>query len=210
MTSLCKKFKFGQHKFFIYNAPANGLVEAFNKTLCNLLKKLVAMSKRHWHERLGEALWAYQTTYKTPTQSAPFALVYGVEVMLPLELQIPSFCIAIRGGLIEYENHKLRLDELEALNEQRLQAHQKLECYQACLSQAFNKKVRCSFQVGDQVLVVRRPIIVSHKNRSKFTSKWDGPYVLKEVYTNAAYKIIDADGVRLGPINENFLKCYYR
>ena len=44
---------------------------------------------------------------------------------------------------------------------------------------------------------------------SKFTSKWDGPYVVQEVYTNGAYKIISKDGLRIGPINEKFLKCYY-
>ena len=126
----------------MYNAPTNGLAKAFNKTLCNLLKKVVAKSKRDWHERLGEALWAYRTTYKTPTQSTPFALVYGVEVVLPLEFQIPSLRIAIQEGLTEDENHRLRLAELEALDERRLQAQQKLECYQARLSRAFNKKVR--------------------------------------------------------------------
>ena len=106
----------------MYYAPANGLVKAFNKTLCNLLKKVVAKSKRDWHDRLGEALWAYRTTYKTPTQSTSFALVYGVEAVLPLELQIPSLRITIQEGLTEDKNHKLRLAELEALDEKRLQA----------------------------------------------------------------------------------------
>jgi len=46
MSSLCEKFKFSQQKSSIYNSPANGLVEAFNKTLCNLLKKVVSKSKR--------------------------------------------------------------------------------------------------------------------------------------------------------------------
>ena len=145
-----------------------------------------------------------------PTQSTPFTLVYGVEVVLPLELQILSFHISIREGFTEDENHKLRLDELEALDEKRLQAQQRLECYQVWLSRAFNKKVRPrSFQVRDQVLAIRRLIVVSHKTRSKFTSKWDGPYVIKEVYTNGAYKIDDADGVHVGPINGKFLKRYY-
>jgi len=118
----------------MYNAPENRLAEAFNKTLCNLLSKVVAKSKSDWHERLGETLWAYRTTYKTPTQSTPFTLVYEVEAVLPLELQIPSLRIAIQKGLTEHENHKLRLSELEALDEKRLLAQQKLECYQARLS----------------------------------------------------------------------------
>ncbi|KAL0459066.1 UNVERIFIED_CONTAM: hypothetical protein Slati_0533800 [Sesamum latifolium] len=57
---------------------SGGLAEAFNKTLCSLLKKVVAKSKRDWHERIGEALWAYRTTIRTPTQSTSYALVYRV------------------------------------------------------------------------------------------------------------------------------------
>ncbi|XP_059306167.1 uncharacterized protein LOC132057546 [Lycium ferocissimum] len=155
--------------------------EAFNKTLCNLLKKVVSKSKRDWHERMEEALWAYRTTYRTPTQATPYSLAYGVEAVLPLERQIPSLRLAIQEGLTEEENARLRLAELEALDEKRLEAQQNLECYQARLSRAFNKKVRLrSFQVGDQVLAIRRPIIVSHKYGGKFTSKWDGPYVVQK------------------------------
>ena len=100
--------------------------------------------------------------------------------------------------------------KLEALDEKRLQAQQKLQCYQARMTRAFNKKVRPrSFHVGDMVLAVRRPIITSRKTGNKFTSKWDGPYVVREVYTNGAYKIVDAEGVRVGPINGKFLKRYY-
>jgi len=96
--------------------------------------------------------------------------------------------------LIEEENHSLCLAELEALDEKRLQAQQKLECYQACLSRAFNKKVQpSSSQVGDQVLAVRRLIIISPKSGSKFTSKYGGCYVVRELCTNGAYKIMDAD-----------------
>ena len=78
------------------------------------------------------------------------------------------------------------------------------------LSRVFNKKVwPRSFHVGEQVLAVSRPIIMSHKTGNKFASKWDGPHVIKEVYTNGTYKIIDADGVCVGPINGKFLKSYY-
>ncbi|PIN06300.1 hypothetical protein CDL12_21148 [Handroanthus impetiginosus] len=44
---------------------------------------------------------------------------------------------------------------------------------------------------------------------NKFASKWDGPYVVKEVYTNGAYKLIDNDGLCIGPINDKFLKRYH-
>ncbi|KAM2779130.1 hypothetical protein COP1_014437 [Malus domestica] len=114
-----------------------------------------------------------------------------MEVVLPLESQIPSLRMDVQEGLIEEENAKLRFQELEALDERRLEAQQNLEYYQARLSRAFNKKV-CprSFQTGDLVLALRRPIIITHKTKSKFTSKWDGPYIIQKVYTNGAYLIM--------------------
>ena len=145
-----------------------------------------------------------------PIQATSYSLVYGVEVVLPLERQIPSLRIDIHEGLTDEDNAKLCLRELEALDEKQLEAQQSLECYQARLSKSFNKKVRLrSFQVGDLVLAIRRPIITTHKIGSKFTSKRDGPYVVQEVYTNGVYKIVTEDGLRIGPINGKFLKCYY-
>ncbi|GKV04930.1 hypothetical protein SLEP1_g17015 [Rubroshorea leprosula] len=210
MDKLCSKFKFAQHFSSMYNVGVNGLAKAFNKTLCNLLKKVVSKSKRDWHERIGEALWAYRTTHCTPTKATPYSLVYGVEAVLPLECQILSLRIAIQEGLTDEQNAKLRLQELEALDEKRLETQQHLECYQARLSRAFNKKVRLrAFQVGDVVLAVRRPIVITRHSGGKFTSKWDGPYIVTEVYSNGAYKIIDKDGLQIGPINGKFLKKFY-
>ncbi|XP_070047233.1 uncharacterized protein [Nicotiana tomentosiformis] len=137
MNKICDLFGFKQCNSSMYNAAANGLAEAFNKTLCNLLKKVISKSKRDWNDRMEEALW-----------------------------------------ITDEENARLRLAELEALDKKRLEAQQSLECYQAQLSRVFNKRVRPrSFQVGDQVIAIRRPIITSHKPVGKFTSKWDEPYV---------------------------------
>ena len=122
MTKLCEKFEFKQYNSSMYNAPANGLVEAFNKTLGSLLKKVVSKTKQDWHERIGAALWAYRTTFRTPTQATPNSLVYGVEAVLPLERQIPLLRIAIKEGLTGKENAKLILQELDALDEKRLKA----------------------------------------------------------------------------------------
>ena len=56
MINLCERFSFKQQNSSMYNAPTNGIVEAFNKTLCNLMKKIVDNSKKDWHEQVGEAL----------------------------------------------------------------------------------------------------------------------------------------------------------
>ena len=57
-----------------------------------------------------------------PTQATPYSLVYGVEVVLPLECQIPSLRIVIHERLIDDDNVKLRIQDLEILDEKRLKA----------------------------------------------------------------------------------------
>jgi len=59
------------------------------------------------------------------------------------------------------------------------------------------------------VLIVRRPIIIPHKTETKFMPERGDPCFVREVYTNATYKIVGNDGVQVGPINDKFLKRYY-
>lgn len=155
-------------------------------------------------------MWAYRTIVRTPTQNTPYQLVFGGEPILPLDVQLPSLRIAIQESFPNDENAKLRLQELEALDEKRLEAQQKLEAYQARASNAFNKKVKIgSFKKGDSVLTIKRPIVISRLSRGNFDQKWEGPYVVQKVFTNGAYQLVTQDGDRtLPPINGCFIKRY--
>ena len=86
----CNKFRIQSVLSMAYYPPTNGLAKAFNKTIGKLLKKFISRSQRDWDEKLGECLWAYRTTVRTPTKATPFSLVYRCEAVLPLEIQIPS------------------------------------------------------------------------------------------------------------------------
>jgi hypothetical protein len=44
---------------------------------------------------LFSALWAYQTFVKSTTRFTPFQLVYGIEVVLSIESEIPSLKLVI-------------------------------------------------------------------------------------------------------------------
>ena len=60
------------------------------------------------------------------------------------------------------------------------------------------------------MLTLRRPIIVTHHTGGNFTPKWEGPYVVYQVYANGAYEVVDGEGFQLGPINDKFLNHYFR
>jgi hypothetical protein len=156
------------------NPRANGLAEAFNKTLINIMKKTMDGNQRDWDNRLQEALWAYRTTYRTPTQATPYSLAFGVKAVLPLEVELPSLWVAMQNDMTMDECQQLRLDELDAMDEKRLIAQQNLEIYQAKMARAYDKMARVrAFQQGELVLVLKRPIISRHIG-PKFSPNWEG------------------------------------
>ena len=107
-TRFCNKFIIQSVSSTAYYPPANGLAEAFNKTIAKILKKFVFRSQRDWDEKLGEYLWAYRTIVRTATKATPFSLVYGCEAVLSLEIQIPLLRIAIAFDMTEEEKDKDR------------------------------------------------------------------------------------------------------
>ena len=71
-----------------YRPQTNGAVEAANKNIKNILCKMVETYK-DWPEKLPFALWGYRTSIRTSTGATPYSLVYGMEAVLPIELEVP-------------------------------------------------------------------------------------------------------------------------
>lgn len=184
--------------------------EAFKKTLCTILERMVDKNNKTWSEKLPEALWAYKTTIRSITQATPYSMVFGGEVVLPLEIQLPSLRIAVHERITTEEKASLRLAELEALDEIGSKAQQNPELYRHRMSKAFNKRVRPrSFQKGDLVLAIRTLMIIN-KKKGQLEPNWEGPFAIEKVYSNRTYLLITMEGERIiPPTNVHFLKRYY-
>ena len=73
-----------------YYPQANGLAESTNKTLQNILRKIINENRMDWGTKLHSSLWAYRTTYKTSVRTTPFQLAFGLGAVMSIEFQIPS------------------------------------------------------------------------------------------------------------------------
>eukprot|EP00253_Pinus_taeda_P032804 PITA_32804 len=82
-----------------YHLQANGQVESTNKVIESILTKTANMHRKDWDERLPKAFWAYRNTWRNSTRNSPYELVYGKQVLLPIEFQIKTFRIAVQLGL---------------------------------------------------------------------------------------------------------------
>jgi len=67
----------------------NGAMEAANKNIKKIIQKMVVTYK-DWHEMLSFALHAYRTAIRILTGTTLYSLVYGMEAVMPLEVEIPS------------------------------------------------------------------------------------------------------------------------
>ena len=82
----------------------------------------MTVTYKYWHEMLPFALHGYRTSARTSTGVTPYSLVYGMEVVLPIEVQILSLRIMKDAGLNEDDWIQTRLDQLNLIHEKRLTA----------------------------------------------------------------------------------------
>ncbi|XP_070026592.1 uncharacterized protein [Nicotiana sylvestris] len=97
---------------------------------------------RKWHEKLPFALLGYRTTVRTSVGATPYSLVYGTEVVIPAEVEIPSLRIVAEAKIEDDEWVKTRLKQLSLIDEKRLAAVCHGQLYQKRMARAYNKNVR--------------------------------------------------------------------
>ena len=80
----------------------NGAVETANKNIKKIVGNMIETYK-DWHEKLPFALYAYRTSIRTSIGATPFSLVYGMEVVVPIEVEILSLRVLSEVKLDEVE-----------------------------------------------------------------------------------------------------------
>ena len=135
----------------------NGIVEDANKNIKTIIQKMTVTCK-DWHEMLPFSLHGYLTSARMSTGETPYSMVYSMEVVLPIEVHIPSLRIMKDAGLNEDDWIQNRLDQLNLIDDKRLSTVCHGQMYQKQMIKAFNKKVRRqAYQVGD--LMIKRIIL---------------------------------------------------
>eukprot|EP00253_Pinus_taeda_P029333 PITA_29333 len=146
-----------------YHPQANGQVEVINRALEGILTKGVSSSRKYYVNRLVEATWAYNTTWKTTRGFTPYELVYGKKALLSIEFEYNTLRMAAQLDLDLSHAQKERLLQLKGLDEQRLQAllHTKVVQLQRKIWHEKNIKEK-QFQEGYSTLLYDSRQEVSH------------------------------------------------
>jgi len=137
-----------------YHAMGNGIVENFNKTIKNLLKKVSAEKPKDWHRYLGPLMFAVRDTPQDSTGFTPFELLYGHKVRTPMTL-------LKRIWTDEDEDPEVKtwyqyvVDLRDRVEETCKMAKEQLAKVQVRNQKYYNKRTRDrKLQVGDSVLLL--------------------------------------------------------
>ncbi|XP_060965518.1 uncharacterized protein LOC133034447 [Cannabis sativa] len=123
----CERNKIIKSFSSVSRPQANGQVEAVNKTLKDTIEKKLDAAKGRWVDELPQVLWAHRTTEKIATGHSPFSLAFGLEAMLPVEVNISTHR---REFYNQEENQELLKLSLDLLDEKRTESQITNSAYQ--------------------------------------------------------------------------------
>ncbi|GJY09899.1 reverse transcriptase domain-containing protein, partial [Tanacetum coccineum] len=158
-----------------------------------ILERSVGYNPKDWSEKPNDALWAFRTTYKTPTGCTSFRMVYGKAYHLPVEIEHKAYW-ALKQCNIDLttaaKNHFMELNELMKLRDG---AYENTRIYKERTKKWHDSRLRRDkdFKNGEKVLLFDSRLKL-HPRKLKL--KWTGPFIVKTMYPYGAVEIIDNNG----------------
>jgi hypothetical protein len=113
--------------------------------------------------------------------------VHGVELIIPIEFEIPSLRLAV-ALLPDTSNLEQRLVHLKSLDEKRRDASMAIEENKRRVKVKYNKCV-CPQQYAEGDLVLMYDQAKEPLGEGKFKPMWHDPYIVQRVLEKGAYEL---------------------
>jgi hypothetical protein len=165
-------------------------------------------NKKAWHVHLKYALWENRIGTKKSIGMSPFQMVYGTDVVLPINLALPVMKLW-QDSKEEPNDVTRRINQLIEVQQNRAEVDEKLQKYQDNMKALFDKKAKDrEFLPGDLVLKwdARKEDAGKH---GKFDHIWCGPFKIVASEGKNSFLLENLDGKILNaPINGRYLKHF--
>lgn len=165
-----------------YHPQSDGQTERFNAYLGTTLSIYAQDKPTDWEKYLQEVLTAYNSAPHVTTKMSPFYLLYGREMVLPMEskLGIQPVCLELK-------------ERLDVLKEFREIAKDNIETAQDRAKIYYDRsRIDTGFKVGDLALV-KKPILMKGRSK-KFVNRYKGPYKITKKLSPVVFEVVNAKG----------------
>ncbi|XP_049308039.1 uncharacterized protein LOC125777350 [Bactrocera dorsalis] len=161
---------------------SDGMVERFNRTLEEHLRKIVDKDQRNWDKCIQMFLLAYRSAKHETTGYTPAKIIFGSDLRLPADLKIRTNPTAVRNDGDYCSALKEEMNELHLMVRQH--THLMSNKMKDRFDQAANSK---GFEEGDLVLLYNP---LRKKGLSpKLQTAWEGPYMVMKRLNDVVYRI---------------------
>ncbi|KAL0180385.1 hypothetical protein M9458_025827, partial [Cirrhinus mrigala] len=181
MVDLCRLLRVKQLRTTVYHPQTDGLVERFNQTLKQMLRRVTAEDKRDWDLLLPYVLFGIREVPQASTGFTPFELLFGRQPrgLLDVAREAWEQQPAPHRTVIEHVRQmRERIDRVMPLVQEHLskaQQAQQRHCNWAAQPR--------EFQPGDRVMVL------VPSSACKFLAAWQGPYTVVEKIGPVMYRL---------------------
>lgn len=210
MVDFCYKYNISLDHSTAYHPQGNGLAESSNKSLVNIIKKMLEINKKSWHKKLVNTLWADRVSQKKSIGMSPFEIVYGVDAVFPTSLSVPVAKL-LQETREDLDPMQRRINQMVHLQQTREEVLQNSLRLQERIKKIYDKKAKSeNFQLEDVVL--RRDARNEDKGKhGKFDNLWKGPYKIAAYRGPNAFilKELNGDECPGGSVNGRLLKRYH-
>uniref|UniRef100_A0A8C2IIM4 ribonuclease H n=1 Tax=Cyprinus carpio TaxID=7962 RepID=A0A8C2IIM4_CYPCA len=204
MADVCKLLKVQQRRTTVYHPQTDGLIERFNQTLKQMLRRVAAEDKRDWDQMLPYVLFGIREIPQASTGFTPFELLFGRQPrgLLDVAREAWEQQPAVHRTTIEHVREmRERIDRVMPIVREHLVKAQQAQ------QRHYNRAAQPrEFQRGDHVLVLvptaackflatwqpgkRKEDQLYHVNLLK---RWVGTGPQLSAYTSSTPVVVDMD-----------------
>eukprot|EP00253_Pinus_taeda_P011509 PITA_11509 len=193
MVDFCYKYNISLGHSTAYHPQGNGLAESSNKSLVNIIKKLLEINKKSWHKKLVNALWVDRVSQKKSIGMSPFELVYGTDAVFPTSLSVPvaKFLQEVSD---EEDPMQRRISQMIHLQQTRDEVLQNSLKLQERIKKIYDRKAKPDdFPIDD--IFLRWDAQNEDKGKhGKFDNLWKGPYKIAAYRGPNAFLLKEMNG----------------
>ena len=181
MKDLCKLMKIKQLSTSVYHPQTDGLVERFNRTLKQMLKKVMEADGRNWDQLLPYLMFSIREVPQSSTGHSPFELLYGRRPRGLLD-------IAKEAWEQQPSPHRTMVEHVGDMRDRMATlwplVREHMQEAQVAQARVYNRGAQQrDFQPGDKVLVL------VPTTECKFLARWNGPYEVLQKVGEVNYRV---------------------